>query len=186
MFNELRSHVGKGTEERFAISGFNFNDRSYRGMIYGACLSVLVRGRAPSFHIRTCMRTCMRMYARRCTRATLRALTSVSEFIWHGASNRDPIRTVPIDDRPRARQRYFRTIGGDPPLHISPCSVPSFLDMSCVLFAYFVLRTRRARPSHFRHVCLRSSVSTSGRRCNPVPGVRIFPEREERGETDSR
>lgn len=70
--------------------------------------------------------------------------------------------TRPIHDRSRSSRR-FRTIG----VCVYVCCDPSLLYLSfgsgssCirprVLFAYFVLRTRRIRSSHFRHVCLCSS-----------------------------
>lgn len=75
------------------------------------------------------------------------------EFIWRDASSRIRFgRVSPTINRATAvfSDNRWRT------LHFisALCSVPSFLDTFCVLFAYFVLRTRRIRPGHFRHVCL--------------------------------
>lgn len=66
----------------------------------------------------------------------------------------------PIHDRPRSSRR-FRTIA------VCVSRPFAFLYFSFgsgssrirprILFAYFVLRTRRIRSSHFRHVCLCSS-----------------------------
>lgn len=72
-----------------------------------------------------------------------------------------PIRTGPIHDRSRSSGQSVATFR---PLTISlylPCSaLPGYV--SCVLFAYFVLRTRRICSSHFRHVCLCSMGSIDG------------------------
>lgn len=95
----------------------------------------------------------------RCT--TLREHSPPFEFIWHGAS----VRSGPVHDRPRSGG-IFGQFDGE--TLRSRSSVRLFLDTSCVLFAYFVLRTRRARPSHFRHVCLLGTEYRRGCRCNPV------------------
>jgi len=85
-------------------------------------------------------------------------------FIWHEASVRsdsDGFCSRSVDDI-FGRWRV-------PPLYIFH-SIQLFLDTSCVLFAYFVLRTRRDRPRHFRHVCLLllGVEYRRGCRCNPV------------------
>lgn len=86
------------------------------------------------------------------------AHSSPFEFIWHGSS----IRFDSSHSRSAAQQPAFSDnrcvyVCCDSSFYISR-SVPG---SSCirprVLFAYFALRTRRIRSSHFRHVCLCSS-----------------------------
>jgi len=135
-------------EQGFAISGFNFNDRLKRETV----IYERVVGRM------------------RC--ATLREHSPLFEFIWHRSSARsDSIlftigrSAAAFSDNPMAKPSALY-------LSFGP-ALPT--DTFRVLFAYFVLRTRRARPSHFRHVCLLllGAEYRRGCRCNLV---RIFGE----------
>lgn len=162
-FNVI-ARVGR-YREGFATSGFNFNDRFYRG----------------TNDIRAChwswtysMYGCMRHYVH----------SPPFEFIWRDSS-------VRFDGFPFTIGRHFWTIGSDPPLYISAVQSPSFLDIRfCVLFAYFVPRICWTEPFPacvHRHVYIsvhrrarrEESLHRHLRRCNFV--VRISGGEEKRG-----
>lgn len=80
------------------------------------------------------------------------------EFIWHDASGVESdldaggmVGRSPTIGRARDGGIFGQSVAGE---ILHSISSPARSHPSCVLFAYFVLRTRRIRPGHFRHVCL--------------------------------
>lgn len=96
---------------------------------------------------------CVRAHATRYVHSDLRS------SLFGTAPVFGPIRTGPIHDRSRSSGilgQSVATLRPSRPFYIYRPALRGYV--SCVLFAYFVLRTRRICPSHFRHVCLCSSV----------------------------
>lgn len=109
-----------------------------------------------------CVRACMTRYVHSDPRSSLFGTTPVF----------GPIRTGPIHDRSRRSGIPGQSVATDPPpphesqLYVYRSALPGYV--SCVLFAYFVLRTRRICPFP---ACVSLSLGTEyrrGCRCNPV------------------